>query len=189
MVWTLLALLPAVVAGVWATSAGAATQPTVTVHGGPLAALSEPPVDDFPDVVLDGDNELVAAPIGDFSVCDARGEGSGWRLAVQATVFAEWDPVSGTYVAGGETLPNGSLSVDGFEARRVGSTTCALPEAVPGPFPIDGGDPAVILVAAPRAGMGTYEVVALGPLRLTVPADAAAGIYRSDLTFSVVAGP
>lgn len=186
---TLPALLAALLVGLWAPAADAAPQPRVTVHGGSLAARSEPQVDDFPDVLLDGDGQQVATGIGDFRVCDSRGDGSGWRLVVRATPLAEWDPDSRSYVAGGETLPAGSLTVDGFEARRVGATTCPLPATVPGPFSIDVGSPALLLVAPQGAGMGAYDVGALGALTLTVPADTAAGVYRSDLTFSMVAGP
>lgn len=141
-------------------------------------------VSDFSAVTLSGTVATSTATMSDFSVTDSRGTGEGWNVMVQGTVFAEWN---GGYVAGGKTLPAGSLSmlpptVSSNEA------TPSPPAMIEGSYLID-GYATKIASAGSGAGQGTYTFTQTGPLTLTVVAAAYARVYRSEITVSVASGP
>lgn len=142
-------------------------------------------VSDFTPVTLSGTLTTTTATMSDFSVTDSRGTGEGWNVVVQGTTFAEWNGAS--YVAGGRTLPPGSLSMT---APSVSSTEASPspPAMTAGPYPID-GYAVKIASAAAGSGQGTYTFTQSGPLTLTVVAAAYARIYRSEITVSVASGP
>lgn len=116
---------------------------------------------------------------------DSRGTDEGWNVVIQGSVFAEWDGAS--FVAGGKTLPAGSLTMP---APSVSSTeaTPAPPALAAGPYQID-GYAVKIASASPGTGAGTYTFTQSGPLTLTVVAAAYARVYRSEITVSVTSGP
>ena len=142
-------------------------------------------VADFSAVSLSGSFATTTATMSDFTVVDSRGTGEGWNVVVQGTSFAEWNGTA--YVAGGKTLPLGSLSM---AAPSVSTTeaTPAPPAMTAGPYPID-GYAVKIASAAVGAGRGTYTFTQTGPLTLTVVAAAYARVYRSEITVSVASGP
>lgn len=142
-------------------------------------------VSDFSPVSLTGAVATTTATMSDFSVTDSRGTAEGWNVVVQGTRFAEWD--GGAYVAGGKTLPAGSLTMP---APVVSSTepTPAPPTMTAGPYRID-GYAVKIGSAAAGSGEGTYTFTQTGPLTLTVVAAAHARVYRSEITVSVASGP
>jgi hypothetical protein len=148
--------------------------------------ITNPAVDGFPEVTLDGSAQTVGASLAAFTVDDSRGTGAGWHVTAQATQFAEHDGTS--YVAGGKTLPTGSLRMPAPTVTANGTISPA-PTIEPGaPWAIDVASAVKIASAAVDTGMGTYDFDAV-TLSLTVPASAYARTYRSDVTVSVVTGP
>lgn len=146
--------------------------------------LTAPAISEF-DVVVNGATQVVEAPLEPFSVVDARGSGGGWTLTVQATPFREWD--GSAYVAGGNTLPHGSLRLDGLSVTAEG-TDADLPRVFTGPTVVD-GETVTVATAGAGAGMGLFAFASTGPLRVSIPANVPAGVYRSELSLSVTAGP
>ncbi|MBA3432219.1 MAG: hypothetical protein H0U16_12165, partial [Actinobacteria bacterium] len=92
------------------------------------------------------------------------------------------------YVPLGKQLPASALSMPAPSVSPNG-TTSASPSITSGPYTIDSGSAVKIASAATNAGMGTYDFTQGGSLTLSVPADATAATYRSDVTFSTVTGP
>lgn len=165
---------------------GGSSDPThVEIIGGSLT-VGQPMVGDFEPVTLTGSAQDTSASMDPFDVVDATGTGAGWALTVQATRFAEVDS-AGAYVDGGRTLPAESLSMAAPTVSAEG-TSSPPPSVAPGPYLIDGAGAVSLLSAATDAGMGRF-VVAPGGLTLSVPGDAYARTYRSDLTLSLVSGP
>lgn len=142
-------------------------------------------VSDFSAVSLSGTVTTTTATMSNFSVTDSRATGEGWNVVVQGSAFAEWNGTG--YVAGGRTLPVGSLSMP---APSVSSTeaTPSPPAMTAGPYAID-GYAVKIASAAAGTGEGTYTFTQTGPLTLTVVAAAYARTYRSEITVSVASGP
>jgi hypothetical protein len=138
-------------------------------------------VSDFASVTLDGTAKATTATMSDFSVTDDSG--AGWHVTVEATQFREFDVAAGQYVAGGKTLPAGSLSMPApAVAPAAGSITVPA-----GPHAIDGFS--VQLASAAAGTTGTYDFTLTDPLTLTVPARAYARAYRSEVTVAVASGP
>jgi hypothetical protein len=141
-------------------------------------------VSNFAPVTLDGTTKTTTATMDNFSVTDDRGTGEGWTVTVSATQFREWDGIA--YVAGGRTLPTGSLSMPAPTVAAV-ATESPSPSITPGPYVIDGSS-IKIASAAADTGMGTYNFTQ-GSLTLTIPASSYAATYRSELTVSLSSGP
>lgn len=167
------------------TNIGESDATQVEVKGGALS-VDKPNVRDFAPVTLNGSPKTTTASMRPFSVADATGTGAGWKLAAQASQFAEADP-TGAYVPGGKTLPTESLSLDGLTVAPDG-TTSPPPMVQAGPHILDGPGAVTLLTASAGAGMGRF-VVTPSPLTLAVPSDAFARTYRSDVTLSLVSGP
>lgn len=148
-------------------------------------AITAVTVSDFQPVSLSGTATTTTASMSDFSVTDSREAGEGWNVVVQGTLFAQWDGAG--YVSGGASLPAGSLTM------HVPSVSSAEPSPSPpslalGPYRID-GYATKIASAAVGEGVGTYTFMQTGPLTLSIPAAAYAGLYRSEITISVASGP
>lgn len=137
-------------------------------------------VSDFPSVTLSGDPATTTATMSDFTVTDS--DGLGWHVTVQASQFAEINGTGG-YVAGGKTLPVGSLAMP---APTVTPANASVSIA-PGPYLIDGAT--VQIVTAAAGTTGTFDFTQGGPLTLSVPSSAYARSYRSEVTLSVQSGP
>jgi len=142
-------------------------------------------VSDFTPVTLDGTAQTTMAAIDNFTVSDTRAVNDGWNVAVQATQFKEWNGTG--YVAEGNTLPTGSMSMPApTVAAR--DTPSPPPVITQGPYVIDGAT-VKIASASAETGVGTFDFTQTGPLSLTVPARAYAATYRSEITVSVSSGP
>lgn len=136
-------------------------------------------VSDFGPVVLDGTPTSTTATMSDFTVTESAGD--GWHVTVQATQFAEVDS-TGAYVAGGKTLPTGSLAMPAPAISPGAGATVA-----PGPYLIDGANVKIVTVAA--GNPGTFQLTQSGPLTLSIPSSAYARSYRSEVTVALYSGP
>lgn len=165
------------------STATASDAADATVSAGALALSPAPVILGF-SVTLDGTARSMASSMDGFAVTDARGTGAGWAVTVQATTFREWDGAA--YVAGGRTLPNGSLAMAAPAVAPTG-TDSPGPVVAPGSQAIDGAT-IVLARAAADTGMGTYTFTP-GDLALTVPASTYAGTYRSEIAVTVASGP
>jgi len=159
---------------------------TVTPTAGPLSVTGAY-VPAFPALQLSGTEQTLSVPLSDVTVEDLRGTGAGWRVQVAASQLAEVDPQTGEYLPGGKTLPRGSLQIAPLEIVSPGAVSPG-PALMPGPAILDDGAPVVVARAAVGAGMGRFT---FGPtvLTLSVPPDAYARPYRTDVTVSIISGP
>lgn len=165
------------------STATASDAADATVSAGALA-LSPAPVTLGFSVTLDGTARSIASSMDGFAVIDARGTGAGWAVTIQATTFRGWDRAA--YIAGGRTLPNGSLTMAAPAVAPMG-TNSPGPVVASGSHAIDGAT-MVLAHAAADTGMGTYTFTP-GELVLTVPASTYAGTYRSEIAVTVASGP
>jgi hypothetical protein len=159
----------------------------VTVTGGSLTFSSAPSVADFSGITLDGRTAKTGtAAVSACEVTDARGSGAGWSVTVQASQFAEY---TGTdYVAGGKTLAAGSLKLAAPTVAADGTTSNAPVINSGAPWAVDGGSPVKIASAAADTGMGAYDF-ASSTLTVSVPVEAYAKAYRSDVTITLANTP
>jgi len=164
---------------------GNADSTQVVVSGGALG-IDKPDVGDFAPVTMDGTPKTTAAVMAPFAVVDATGTGTGYKVTIQASQFAEVDG-NGSYVPSGKVLPHDSLSMAQATVTPNG-TTSPPPVVAAGPYVIDGAGAVTLLAATSGAGMGR-SVVTPGGLTLSVPGDAFARTFRSDVTLSLVSGP
>jgi hypothetical protein len=117
-------------------------------------------------------------------VTDATGSGAGWHVTFQASQFTG---------AGEATLPAGSLVLTA-PAISANGVNLAVPPLAQGPtFTLDGGSAVPIVHALAGTGQGAWTMTqsnaAGGDLALTIPANATAGTYTSNLTFTLATGP
>lgn len=155
---------------------------SITVKGGVLG-IDAPVVSDV--VVEAGTTVVSPAPMGSFSVTDARGSGQGWRLSIHATPFREWDGAA--YAVPATVLEGAALGLPGVSVTAEG-TDSAAPEVIAGSHIIDEAG-VVLAVAQTGAGMGRFTFTPTGPLTITVPRDSTERSYRSELWISVTSGP
>lgn len=174
----------AVLSAALAPAALAQDATNVTVSGGSLALTAHPTAPDFTGVTLNGTAQTTNTTLDVFEVNDSRGTGDGWNVTVSATQFTEHD--GSIYVASGRTLPTASLSMAAPTVAADG-TTSPVPTMTAGPYTIDGAS-VKIASAAVDAGMGAYDF-STSALTLTVPSNAYAKGYRSDLTVTLATGP
>jgi hypothetical protein len=134
-------------------------------------------------VTLDGSARDVHAAMGDFTIVDARGEGVGWRVFIQA----------GQLTTGGaapRTLPLGSLSMSQRpRVVKVDGTSSAAPAIWSGPYILDSGSAIQVASAAGGEGMGSYRFSFPGAITVKVDPDAFPGTYSCTITVLVVSGP
>lgn len=183
----------AVLGAIFAPAAQAGDLTNVTVTGGSLSITATPTVPDFGGVTLDGTAKTTTATMDAFEVNDARGTGAGWNVTVQATRFTAAAVVDDPLTIGvDETqpqrqLPVSSLSMAAPTVAQDG-TTSASPTMTGGPYSIDAGSAVKIASAATASGMGKYDFSS-SLLTLSVPSNAYARTYTSDVTVSTVSGP
>ena len=162
-------------AGVISTSAGVTAGPfNVTTPG--TATLS--------GVELDGaTNKVATGTLGTATVKDASGAGQGWKVQVSGGLFAN---------SNGKTLPADALSVTGVAATKVAgkepTNSVSYANGATVSVPLGSQvNPVTIYNAGQGTGMGTFELAPT--VALTVPADAYAGTYSSNLTMTLAASP
>ena len=163
----------------------------VTVAAGTLS-ITDPAVANFPDVTLNGTAQTADAAVDSYTINDATGSGSGWKVTLQATQLTEWDSTlnagAGDYVTTTpRTFATSSLSLPAPTVTSP-NTTSTDPTISTGPYSIDAAGAVTVASAAVDTGMGEYVFTA-GTLTVSVPTNAYAAAYRSDVTLSVVTGP
>jgi hypothetical protein len=169
-----------------AASAGPALAGVVTttagITGGGGVTIATPGAVNL-SATLSGADQVVAGTLGASRVKDASGLGQGWQVQVSGTLFT-------TGGAAPRTLAADALSVVGVGAGKVAGKMPTNSVSYGGGITVPLGasvTPVKIYNAAGDSGMGTFDLTP--NVALSVPADAYAGSYASDITISVVAGP
>jgi WxL domain surface cell wall-binding len=169
-----------------ALPAQAATDTTsIQLTGGSLSFTQQPLADDFPATALTGAPQVVTTNMNDWKVNDARGTGAGWNVTFQASQFSD---------GGTNTLPAGSLKVLAPVITPVNPLNLSVPPLPAGAtFTLDSGSAVPVVSAAAATGLGEWNFdhlnAVLKDLQLTIPANAIAGTYTSNLTFTLGATP
>jgi hypothetical protein len=181
------ALATAALIAAAAVPAHAATDTTsIQLNGGSLTFTQQPLADDFAATTLTGSPQLVTTNMNDWKVNDARGTGAGWNVTFQATPFAD---------GAGHSLPAGSLKMLTPTVAPANVLNVALPPIMQGAlFTLDGGSAVPVVSALAGTGQGEWVFDQLNApvakdLQLTVPANAQAGTYTSNLTFTLGVTP
>lgn len=178
-----------------AVPAFAADSSDAVLSGQGSLSITNPSAGNF-SVLLDGTAKTAYSTLENFDVEDARGTGAGWNVTVQASQFAEHNGTS--YVASGKTLAQNSLQLAAPTVAKIDSSSSAEPSITGGPYTIDGAAAVKIASATGPGGMGSYTftegdldggTAGSQALQLSVPANAFAATYRSDVTVSIVSGP
>ncbi|HEO8419713.1 MULTISPECIES: WxL domain-containing protein [Bacillaceae] len=153
---------------------------TTAIEGGSLSFGTQPSVDNFGSVTLNGQVQNSTAAVSAFTVIDATGTGDGWNVVVKADQFTD--------SANGLTLPTNSIDIDlPTVTADTGASELATISKASGK--IDSSTGVKILSAAEGGGMGTYNVDA-NNLTLTLqPKDVKAGTYTSTISVTVTTGP
>jgi hypothetical protein len=177
-----LAALVALVAPAVAGAAGGST--SVTLTGGSLSFSTTPSASNFATTALTGSQQTLHTELASWGVTDARGTGGGWHVTFQASQFTGPGPIS---------LPTGSLTLTAPAVAPNGVNLAAPPLVQGATFTLDGGSAVGIVHALEATGQGAWSMTQAnllgGDLALTIPANAAAGTYTSNLTFTLAAGP
>ena len=165
-----------------ALASGAST--SITLSGGSLAFSTTPSASDFASTALTGSQQTIHANFANWGVTDARGTGVGWHVTFQASQFTGTGPI---------TLPTSSLVLTAPVITPNGVNLAVPPVAQGTTFTLDGGSAVSVVHALAATGQGSWTMtqanLAGGDLALTVPANAAAGSYTSNLTFTLATGP
>jgi hypothetical protein len=184
--------------------------PQFSVTAGSLSFPVEPKVPNLPSVTLKGESQTTNAEMAAFSVTDATGSGSGWKVdvegfagALKSAVFAQYCPNttcgsdSKGYVTGGATLPANSLTLSStgasFTAEK-GTTGTAPTFQCSSACNVDSASAVKTISAAEKAGMGTYKATwSNTSLTLTLPSTTKAlpaeEVYRVNLQWTLSTGP
>jgi hypothetical protein len=121
--------------------------------------------------------------MGDLTIVDARGDGVGWCVFIQASQLTTGGPAP-------RTLPLGSLSMSQPpRVVKVDRTSSAVPDIRSGPYALDSGSVIQIAGAARGVGMGSYRFTFPGAITVKVDPDAYPGTYSTTITVLVVSGP
>lgn len=165
-----------------ALASGAST--SVTLSGGSLTFSTTPSASDFASTALTGAQQTIHTNFANWGVNDARGTGVGWHVTFQASQFTGTGPI---------TLPTSSLVLTTPVVTPTGINLAIPPILEGATFTLDGGSAVAIVHALALTGQGGWTMTqanaAGGDLALTVPANAAAGTYTSNLTFTLATGP
>lgn len=177
--------LTAVACTVLATHAVAGTAPvTADVVAGTLSLSSSAAPSG--SVTLNGSDQDFDYSLP-LSVVDATGSGAGWSLTATSTQFTTGGGSPKTLPTTATKLRNrtsvcaiGTCTATANTINHPPPTT--LPAGSPPPAPIK------FFSTPANSGMGSFTVT-VNPVRVTVPANAFAGVYTSVLTLAVVSGP
>jgi len=181
-----LGLAAAMVAGLalpaGALAAGAST--SATLNAGSLAFTTNPSASDFAATTLTGAAQTIHTNLASWGVDDALGSLTGWHVTFQASQFTATGPI---------TLPTSSLVLAAPTVAASGVNASTAPVLQGSTFTLDSGSAVAIVHAALATGLGTWTMTqantAGGDLALSIPADAQAGTYTSNLTFTLATGP
>lgn len=131
------------------------------------------------------DQEITGAAINAFAVTDARGNGAGWQVTVQASQFKD-----ATDVENVKTLTTDALLLSAPEVSKekeaLGSSDLETITRLGGNI---GVSPVKVLSAAEGGGMGTFDISAMGLKLNLLPKDVYEGNYTSTVTVSIITGP
>lgn len=166
---------------VFASSAFAAE--TSTVITGEDVTITNTTADAFPGVTLDGTTKTITASLSNFDVTDARGTGTGWNVAIEATPFN-----NPTAPAGKSTLSTGSLNLMAPTVIKNDEGSSDLNTITTAGGNIDAGS-VKVLSAAENGGMGSYNASANGMTLTLLPKEVYAGTYTSNITVTLTTGP
>jgi len=165
-----------------ALASGAST--SVILSAGTLSFSTTPSASNFPTTSLTGLQQTIHTELASWGVTDARGTAGGWHVTFQASQFSGPGPI---------TLPTGSLALTAPVVSPNGVNLAAPPLVQGASFVLDGGSAVGIVHALEATGQGAWSMTQAnaggGDLTLTIPANAAAGTYTSNLTFTLAAGP
>ncbi|HWG09191.1 MAG TPA: WxL domain-containing protein [Solirubrobacteraceae bacterium] len=165
-----------------ALAAGAST--SVSLLGGSLSFSTTPSASNFASTALTGSQQTIRTNLASWGVTDATGSNAGWHVTFQASQFTGAGPI---------TLPAGSLVLSAPVITPNGVNLAVPPLLQGASFTLDGGSAVAIAHALTGTGQGAWTMTqanaAGGDLALTIPADAAAGTYTSNLTFTLATGP
>ena len=165
------------------TTTGSGTS-TAVLDAGVLSFAATPVNLTFPALSLDGSNQSATASLP-LDIADATGSGAGWNVTITSTQFS----------SGSATLPATATSVNAMPSAscdpNASCTPATFSSALSYPVTVPAGSTAPsatrLFSAAADSGMGDQT---LSPaFILAVPANAAAGVYSSDWTLSLVSGP
>jgi hypothetical protein len=165
-----------------ALASGAST--SVSLLGGSLTFSTTPSASDFASTALTGAQQTIHTNFANWGVNDARGSGAGWHVTFQASQFTGTGPI---------TLPTSSLVLTTPVVTPSGINLAAPPVTQGATFTLDSGSAVAIVHALALTGQGSWTMTQSnaggGDLALTIPADASAGTYTSNLTFTLASGP
>ena len=190
----------------WGTIAAALKPGT-----GALAFSVSPKTPTLPTVALNGTAQTTNATMNNFGVDDTTGSGAGWNVTVagdtsagKSPVFMRYcpNPTCGTdsgpgYIAGGASLPAGSLKLNSTGASWTtngGSGTSPAFQCSTG-CSVDAGSATKIVSAASAGGLGPWSTSGFGAtsLALNTPTTTrilpSGEIYHVDLVWTLNSGP
>jgi hypothetical protein len=157
---------------------------SVTLTAGSLSFSTTPSASNFPSTALTGAAQTIHTNLATWGVDDATGSGAGWHVTFQASQFSGTGPI---------TLPEGSLVLTAPVAAASGINLAVPPLLQGATFTLDAGAAVPIAHALAGTGQGSWTFTQSnltgGDLALTIPANATAGTYTSNITFTLAAGP
>lgn len=151
-----------------------------TINGGSLS-IENLSISSFAETTLDGSVQTLTTDIGDYTVVDSTGSGSGWQLNVDAAPLTNADD----YALPANSLNMSAPSVSAEEGSS-DSGTIATQEG-----DIDTGSETGVNILSAQAdgGMGTFTLSDTDLSLDLQPKDVKEGTYTSTVTFSLVSGP
>lgn len=164
------------------TSARAADGTGEVVLTGGSLTISIPASISYSAVTIDGLVAKNSTASFNFSVTDATGSGTGWKVTMYSTVMT----------SGGHTItaPNHTFKATGSVALASTDTGTAATNSITAPtgaIPTTALSSASLYNAAVDSGMGTSTITV--NTNLNVPIATYAGTYDATITLSVVSGP
>jgi WxL domain surface cell wall-binding len=172
--------------GLPAAAAASGASTSITLGGGSLSFSTTPSASNFANTTLTGSQQTIHTNFANWGVTDATGSNAGWHVTFAATQFSDGN---------GHTLPDGSLVLTA-PAVSASGINLAVPPVLQGvTFTLDNANnaSAPIVHALALTGQGAWTMTQAnllgGDLALTVPANATAGTYTSNLTFTLATGP
>lgn len=167
------------------------TTATVNILKGDLSIAQPDATVNMGNITKDGTVQTLNANLGNMTVSDFTGTGSGWHVTASATPFTQTNGTSGY------TLPANTFVLSGIGTITQTVGTSTLPSISTGsPWVIDAGA-MTILTAGIGAGAGSFDIAfPVNALKLQV--DTAGNVtdplanpttFQSTITWNIVTGP